>query len=42
VFAGALLMLILTVLGFLHLRRVPAEQEIFTESTRREPATTSA
>jgi hypothetical protein len=41
VFAGAFLMLILTVLGFLHLRRVPVEQEVFTPHARREPATTS-
>jgi len=42
VFTGALLMLILTVLGFLHLRRVPVEQEVFAPQARREPATTTA
>jgi hypothetical protein len=41
-FAGAFLMLILTVLGFLHLRRVPTEQEVFTGHARREPATATA
>ena len=34
-------MLILTGLGFLHLRRVPIEQEVFTKTTHREPATTN-
>ena len=42
VFIGALLMLILTVLGFLHLRRVPVEQEVFTGHAHKEPATTNA
>jgi hypothetical protein len=42
VFAGAFLMLILTVLGFLHLRRVPADKEVFTPTARREPVTATA
>ena len=42
VFAGAFLMLILTVLGFLHLRRVPVGQEVFTGAARREPVATNA
>jgi len=41
-FTGATLMLILTVLGFLHLRRVPVEQEVFTAHPRRETATAAA
>jgi hypothetical protein len=35
-------MLILTVLGFLHLRRVPAEREVFTAQSRKEAVTASA
>jgi hypothetical protein len=41
-FTGAALMLILTVLGFLHLRRVPVEKEVFTAQARKEPVTASA
>jgi hypothetical protein len=41
-FTGALLMLILTVLGFLHLRRVPVEQEVFTSHAPREPVAANA
>jgi len=37
-FAGAAIMLLLTVLGFWHLRRVPVEKEIFTGRAA-EPAT---
>ena len=42
VFSGALLMLILTVLGFLHLRRVPFEREVFSAQSRKESVTASA
>jgi hypothetical protein len=42
VFTGAFFMLILTVLGFLHLRRVPADTEVFTGQATREPATATA
>jgi len=38
-FVGAALMLLLTVLGFLHLRRVPAEQEVLVGGVRPRPAT---
>ena len=41
-FTGAALMLLLTVLGFLHLRRVPIEREVFTAHPRRETATAAA
>jgi hypothetical protein len=41
-FTGAALMLILTVLGFLHLRRVPIEQEVFTAHPSRQTATAAA
>jgi hypothetical protein len=41
-FTGAALMLILTVLGFLHLRRVPIEREVFPAQARKEPVTASA
>jgi hypothetical protein len=36
-FAGAALMLLLTVLGFLHLRRAPAEAEVFTSHQQKVP-----
>jgi hypothetical protein len=41
-FTGGFLMLILTVLGFLHLRRVPADKEVFTGHATRDPATATA
>ncbi len=37
-FAGAALMLVLTVLGFLHLRRVPDAAELFTGQPNKVPA----
>jgi hypothetical protein len=37
-FAAGAVMLILSLLGFAHLRRVPAEAEIFSHSTARKPA----
>ena len=42
VFTGAALLLMLTVLGFWHLRRVPIEREVFTAHPRRETATAAA
>jgi hypothetical protein len=37
VFIGAAVMLLLTVLGFLHLRRVPAQAEVFTHTASAVP-----
>ena len=41
-FIGAGIMLLLTVLGFLHLRRVPAEVEVFAGHERAEPVPATA
>jgi hypothetical protein len=38
-FGGAILMLLLSIGGLVHLRRVPAEQEMFTKHTAVHPAT---
>jgi len=41
-FAGAAVMLVLTALGFMHLRRVNADQEVFTGSMTAQPAGAAA
>jgi hypothetical protein len=41
-FAGAAMLLILSILGFVHLRRVSPETEVFPRMTERVPATTTA
>jgi hypothetical protein len=38
-FAGAAMLLILSILGFAHLRRVSPEAEVFPKTTARIPAT---
>ena len=41
-FAGAAVMLVLTVLGFWHLRRVPVEQEVFARKSTATPVVAAA